>query len=128
MEYLGFRLQLGAQPFHELPVLLGVLALHHHHQIVLRRKLLLEPEEILVVLLVGPHQVIAARVELNPGVLGRYQDAQDKQHYLPIKEQPWITHHHPCHPGQESRNKTVSAKLLDLHAGDQPLKTQITSE
>ena len=64
VEQIGLRLQLGAQPLHELAVLLRVLALDHHHQVVLRRKLLLEAQKVLVVFLVGAHQVVAAGVEL----------------------------------------------------------------
>ena len=108
MEEIGFGLQLGAQPLHELPVLLGVLALDHHHQVVLRRELLLEPEEVLMVLLVGAHQVVAARVEFDPGYLTAYEDAERQTSTnCAIEEQPPMPQDQARQPGQESRDEAV---------------------
>ena len=52
----SFRLQLRAQPLHELTVLLHLLTLHHGDDVVLDRELLAEFEEDFVIFLLATHQ------------------------------------------------------------------------
>ena len=109
VEHIGFGLQLGSQPFNELPVLLGVLALDHHHQIVLRRELLLEPEEVLMVLLVGRPPDCCGSCRIESGVFDRDEDAEDEQRQLRIEEQPPMA---KTTPASQARNRAMKLSVL----------------
>jgi hypothetical protein len=88
-EQIRLPIQLGPQPFHELPVLLPVFALDHDHEVVLIRELLLELQVVFVVLLLAAHEVIAAREEFQflprDQVACREENAPHHQGSLRIK-------------------------------------------
>ncbi len=95
----------------ELPVFLDVVTLHHHYQGIRLGEFLLELEKIMVIFLIGPHQVVLVLVEVEVAVgLGQgVNHADHEQHHLRPENPSGMTDHHRRQPGQQPREKTVSA-------------------
>ena len=87
-EGIRLHLELPAQPFHELAVLLHVLALHHHHQVILRGKFFFVIEKQPVVGFVRADEVIPVRVDLQ--VEPRVNHAEAEEEKLRPQKQPAI--------------------------------------
>ena len=99
-EEVRLRLELRAESFDELPVLVLAVALDDDHEVVLAGELLLKLEKVLMILLVRADQVVAAGAELQP--VERVEQADDEQQHLRIEERARVQIHRIRQPGEEA--------------------------